>query len=334
MEKIKRLIITREGIGFFKAILESYEEIGIMTVIDGKTGEIELIYPVSAEADLTAIMDPPDEGAGRDAASFHDVVPGAPGPQPIISEDVAMQAAEWKKHNDRDKRSLVEILKEEFGLSQDVLHYQVAQFYAFRVIDINERGARRLLASDALKILRGLPESIRQLAMRHKVLPYDLAENQPDKIIVVTPNPADREISDVARALPYKKFEICYMKERDWAEYWRQLTLEKDQPGSSTLTVTDSVVEEEESDFEGAIDRDISRGPPGPRREHFFRRRARRRHGHPRLGMCWYPEWPRFLCKLTVGSLYSRRFSRKLATAVSGIANGFAEGSGSNSASF
>lgn len=178
----------------------------------------------------------------------------------IISEEVAMQAAEWKKHNDRDKRSLVEILKEEFGLSQDVLHYQVAQFYAFRVIDINERGARRLLPTDVLKILRGLPESIRQVAMRHKVLPYDLAENQPDKIIVVTPNPADREISDVARALPYKKFEICYMKERDWAEYWRQLTLEKDQPGSSALAVTESVVEEEESDFEGAIDRDISRG--------------------------------------------------------------------------
>ena len=178
----------------------------------------------------------------------------------IISEEVAMQAAEWKKHNEKDKRSLVEILKEEFGLSQDVLHYQVAQFYAFRVIDINERGARRLLPTDVLKIIRGLPESIRQLAMRHKVLPYDLAENQPDKIIVVTPNPADREISDVARALPYKKFEICYMKERDWAEYWRQLTLEKDQPGSSAPAVTESVAEEEESDFEGAIDRDISRG--------------------------------------------------------------------------
>lgn len=178
----------------------------------------------------------------------------------IISEEVAMQAAEWKKHNERDKRSLVEILKEEFGLSQDVLHYQVAQFYAFRVIDINERGARRLLPTDVLKILRGLPESIRQLAMRHKVLPYDLAENQPDKIIVVTPNPADREISDVARALPYKKFEICYMKERDWAEYWRQLTLEKDQPGSTTQAMTESVAEEDEPDIEGAIDRDISRG--------------------------------------------------------------------------
>jgi len=178
----------------------------------------------------------------------------------IISEDVAVQAAEWKKQNERDKRSLIEILKEEFGLSQDVLHYQVAQFYAFRVIDINDRGPRRLLPSDVLKILRGLPDHVRQLAMRHKVLPYDLAENQPDKIIVVTPNPADREISDVARALPYKKFEICYMKERDWAEYWRQLTLEKDQPGVTALSAPEAIVEEDETDFEESIDRDITRG--------------------------------------------------------------------------
>ena len=178
----------------------------------------------------------------------------------IISEEVAMQAADWKKQNEKDKRSLIDILKEEFGLSQDVLHYQVAQFYAFRVIDINDRGPRRLLPSDVLKIIRGLPEQVRQLAMRHKVLPYDLAENQPDKIIVVTPNPADREISDVARALPYKKFEICYMKERDWAEYWRQLTLEKDQPGSTSLAASDLAVEESESDFEEILDKDISRG--------------------------------------------------------------------------
>jgi len=215
----------------------------------------------------------PPDGDQRKATTAGGLRPQAGGPRPfmtsflehlvrnrIISEEVAMQAAEWKKQNERDKRSLIEILKEEFGLSQDVLHYQVAQFYAFRVIDINERGVRRLLPSDVLKILRSLPEPVRQLAMRHKVLPYDVAENQPDKIIVVTPNPADREISDVARALPYKKFEICYMKERDWAEYWRQLTLEKDQPGSSVLSAAEMVVEESEADFEEIIDKDISRG--------------------------------------------------------------------------
>ncbi len=57
MESVKRLIINRKGIGFFKAILESYEEVGLMTVLDGKTGRIEVTYPSTAETDLAAIME-------------------------------------------------------------------------------------------------------------------------------------------------------------------------------------------------------------------------------------------------------------------------------------
>lgn len=56
MERVKRLIINREGIGFFKAILESYEEVGLMTVLDGRAGSIEVTYPASAEGLLEGIM--------------------------------------------------------------------------------------------------------------------------------------------------------------------------------------------------------------------------------------------------------------------------------------
>src|SRR5512140_962581 len=112
------------------------------------------------------------------------------------------------------------------------------------------------MPSEIIKLLRGLPEAIRQMAMRHKVLPWDVAENQPDKLLVVTPNPAEREIADVARSFQYKKFEICYMKERDWAEYWRQLTAERD----TGATVGDAATDEEQIDLESILDRDISRG--------------------------------------------------------------------------
>lgn len=173
----------------------------------------------------------------------------------IITEEVAREAAEWKQKHEKDKRSLTDLLKEEFGLSPDVLHHQIAQFYAFRVIDINERGARRLLPAEIFKMLRALPETVRQTALRHKVLPWDIGDNQPDKLLVVTPNPTDREVTDVARAFPYKKFEICYMKERDWAEYWRQITAEQ-RSGSGPV----ETLSEEEVDLEAILDRDISRG--------------------------------------------------------------------------
>jgi hypothetical protein len=56
VERTKRFIINREAIGFFKSILESYEEIGIFSVLDGKRGLIEVIYPSNFEHDIEAII--------------------------------------------------------------------------------------------------------------------------------------------------------------------------------------------------------------------------------------------------------------------------------------
>jgi hypothetical protein len=56
MEVIRRFVINREGIGLFKAMLESYEDIGIFSVLDGKKGLIELIYPRNYEDEMLAIV--------------------------------------------------------------------------------------------------------------------------------------------------------------------------------------------------------------------------------------------------------------------------------------
>lgn len=56
MEKIKRFIMSRDGIGFFKAILESYEEVALLTVLDGKRGDVQVIYPSCAEETVDGIV--------------------------------------------------------------------------------------------------------------------------------------------------------------------------------------------------------------------------------------------------------------------------------------
>ncbi len=56
MEKVRAFLIDPEGVGFFKAILESYEEVALMTVVDGKRGSIEMTYPACQEGVLEAIM--------------------------------------------------------------------------------------------------------------------------------------------------------------------------------------------------------------------------------------------------------------------------------------
>jgi hypothetical protein len=57
LEVTRRLLINKEGIGFFKAILESYEDVAIFSVLDGREGLIELNYPVFFEQEITAIME-------------------------------------------------------------------------------------------------------------------------------------------------------------------------------------------------------------------------------------------------------------------------------------
>ncbi len=56
METVRKFMMNREGIGFFKAILESYEDVALLTVRDGRTGEVEIIYPTEAQEVVASIM--------------------------------------------------------------------------------------------------------------------------------------------------------------------------------------------------------------------------------------------------------------------------------------
>ncbi len=175
----------------------------------------------------------------------------------VITKDQAIQATEWKRQNETDKRPLLEVLKEEFGVSADQLGQHVAQYYAFRTIEPRERHVRRLLVADAGKIIRALPDATVQLLIKHKLLPFDLAENQPDKLVLITPNPADREIHELARAFPHKKFEICYMRESDWTDYLQKVLAEREKTTAEPVVV--AVDEPSESDFESLMEREVVR---------------------------------------------------------------------------
>jgi type IV pilus assembly protein PilB len=175
-----------------------------------------------------------------------------------ITEEVALKATALKnQQNIKDKRSVTDILVDEFGISRDILHREVARFYSFRVIDYNERGPRTLPPHTVDKLLKELPDSINRIAIKHKVLPYETAEGQPDKLLVVTPNPSDREVYDVARTFPYKKFEICFMSEKDWAEYWRRITLNKAQAVTDQAS-SGVTFEEDDAELDNVLDKEIN----------------------------------------------------------------------------
>ncbi len=173
----------------------------------------------------------------------------------IISEAVADEASEYLQlHKGTEKRRIVDVLAEEFSVPRDVLSRELALFYSFRIVDINERSLRRFDAAHIMKLIDGLSPAMYRLAMRHKVLPFETAEGQPDKVVVVTPNPTDREAAEVARALPYSKHEICYMKESDWDLLWNQAAKQKN---PSVGKVSDGFLEESDAELDSALEREI-----------------------------------------------------------------------------
>jgi len=176
----------------------------------------------------------------------------------IIPADLARKAIDLKQQNSSDRRSVTDILQEEFKVPRDILQFQIAQFYAFRAIDPTDRSSRKLTNPEVMRLVKGLPDAARTLAMRHKILPYDVLDGQSDKLVIVTPNPSDREVTEVARSFPFKKFEICYMKEREWDEYYRAVSSDKSGPKPPAV-ITDTPLEVIEPDLDAVLDREITR---------------------------------------------------------------------------
>ncbi len=173
----------------------------------------------------------------------------------VITHDIALSVAATKQDNPAERRTVVELLLDGYGIPRETIQQQIAHFYAFRTIDLSERSTRRMLNSESLKLMRGLPEQFRVYAIKQKVVPYDFVDN---KLILVTPNPSDREIVEIARHFPYKKFEVCYMKERDWDDLWRQMSADKGAQAKSPI-IADVVKIEDERDLDAILDREISR---------------------------------------------------------------------------
>ncbi|MBI5471678.1 MAG: type II/IV secretion system protein [Ignavibacteriae bacterium] len=179
----------------------------------------------------------------------------------IITDKVATDASNFlREQKGTEKNRIVDVLANDFAIAKDVLSRELAQFYSFRIVDINERTLRRLDPQTIMKLIENLSGSTYRLAMRHKILPFETAEGASDKLLVVTPHPTDREASEVARAFPYAKHEICYLKEADWDEYWRQVSEQKNSVAlGATNTPAEGFFEENEADLDVALDREIDR---------------------------------------------------------------------------
>ncbi|MDR3666321.1 MAG: GspE/PulE family protein [Ignavibacteriaceae bacterium] len=135
-----------------------------------------------------------------------------------IIDAIMLEKALNAKSNDKNKikRNLAQILVQDFGFDHDTIFREVAILYAFRELDTRpeELSSQRL---DSIKqMIVGTGEMLKTQILEHKIIPFMFDERIKDKLILAAIDPTDRNIPKIAFGLNAKKYEVIYIRKKDY----------------------------------------------------------------------------------------------------------------------
>ena len=122
------------------------------------------------------------------------------------------------KINDKSKikRNLAQILVQDFNYDHDTIFREVAVLYAFRELDVRVEE----IPASKLEAIKGLinssGENLKNQMLEHKVIPFMNDEKIKDKLILASIDPTDRNIPKIAFGLNVKKYEVIFIKKKDY----------------------------------------------------------------------------------------------------------------------
>ena len=135
----------------------------------------------------------------------------------IIDHKILEQALKIKEADQAKlKRNLAQILVDEFKFDHDIIFREVAVLYAFKELNfpIEELPEERITEMKNMMTKQG--EEIKKLLLDHRVIPFKFDDKIRDKLILAAVDPTDRALAKIAYALNAKKFEINYLRKKDF----------------------------------------------------------------------------------------------------------------------
>jgi type IV pilus assembly protein PilB len=180
----------------------------------------------------------------------------------IITPDQLLSALEILSRESHEKRrKLPQVLVDDLRVDRDLIYEEVAEYYAFRKLQIGEEQVTEEVLAFIRKQLGTLPTAVRAQALEVRTLPYMMDPNRPERLLVVTPDPTRKEVYLVARSFAIQKFEICYVKMGQWEELWQRVNITRS--GYADLEADSrerhGEVEEDAEMFEQELDEEINR---------------------------------------------------------------------------
>ncbi|MCK9408688.1 MAG: GspE/PulE family protein [Bacteriovoracaceae bacterium] len=129
-----------------------------------------------------------------------------------LEKSLRIKEAEASK---KERRNLGQILVSEFNADHDAVFREVANLYAFREIYIADENIEKNRIDFIRKLVDGLPEGNKELMIQTKMIPLKFDEKQPDKLIIISADPTDRNIPLISRNFNVKKYEVTYCRLKD-----------------------------------------------------------------------------------------------------------------------
>ncbi len=122
------------------------------------------------------------------------------------------------KANDRSKikRNLAQILVQDFKFDHDVIFREVAILYAFRELDTRPEEIPESRLELIKSLINGAGEELKKEMLEHSIIPFMFDERNKEKLIIAAVDPTDRNIPKIAFGLNAKKYEVIFIKKKDY----------------------------------------------------------------------------------------------------------------------
>ncbi len=135
----------------------------------------------------------------------------------IIDSDILEKALQVKQ-NDKNKlkRNLAQILVQDFNFDHDTIFREVAVLYAFKEVQIDFDSLDEKRIEEMKQLLDSQGDEVKKMLLDHRVIPFKYDDKIKDKLILAAVDPTDRALTKIAYALNAKKYELNYIKKRDY----------------------------------------------------------------------------------------------------------------------
>ncbi len=135
----------------------------------------------------------------------------------IIDHKILEQALKIKDSDQTKlKRNLAQILVDEFKFDHDLIFREVSVLYAFKELNVRIEDLPDERIAEIKNMLTKQGDEVKKMLLDHRVIPFKFDEKIKDKLIIAAVDPTDRNLAKIAYTLNAKKFEINYIRKKDY----------------------------------------------------------------------------------------------------------------------